>query len=348
MQSKLLITLLLCVITFSVFSQTATQVETYNVKVSSKLELRGLTHVRFQSFEDTNKIDGFDIRRARIEIRGNVAPKIDYRLQLEMAGSPRVLDATFVYKPYEWLNVNLGQSKPTFCYDNFNSPYTLYTVSRTQIDNSLAFRGSDLYGDQQGRDIGAWLTGKISLGKEEKKRPIIDYTVGIYNGAGINKTDNNSAKNIGASLGVSPVKDLWIFGRYYSGTTQTFAEPGVDVNMSRIGGSFKYTYKNFILDGEYLAASEESDSLSLLERNGYFFTLGYSPIKDKLQFLVRLDNFDKDANKELNISNMYVVGGTWFFTKNTRIQIEYDLVREEDADNQLKNNVFAIQFQAAF
>ena len=63
---------------------------------------------------------------------------------------------------------------------------------------------------------------------------------------------------------------------------------------------------------------------------------------------MRLDNFDKDANKELNISNMYVVGGTWFFTKNTRIQIEYDLVREEDADNQLKNNVFAIQFQAAF
>ncbi len=345
---KIIYSLLLILLCLSAFSQSATTQEDYGLKVSSKLELRGLTHVRYQSFQDTTKIDGFDIRRARLDFRGDVAPKIGYRLQLELAGAPRILDATIVYKPYDWLNINLGQSKLTFCYDNFQSPFNMFTISRTQIDNAMAFRSGDLYGDQQGRDIGAWLTGKINAGKEDKKRPIIDYTIGVYNGAGINKPDNNQAKNIGGSLGISPVKDLWLFSRYYAGKTQTLANPGVDVKVQRTGGNITYKYKNFIFDGEYLFGSEESDSLSLLERNGYFITVGYSPIKDKIQVVARIDNYDKDLNTALNISNMYVFGASYFFTKNTRIQIEYDVVREEDTDNQKKNNVFAVQFQAGF
>lgn len=113
--------------------------DTYQVKVSKQIELRGLTHIRYQLFDDTSKSDAFDLRRARLDFRGDVAHNIGYRLQVEFAGTPKILDATFVYKPFELLNVNIGQSKPALCFDNYYSPWNLLTVSRTQIDNSLAF-----------------------------------------------------------------------------------------------------------------------------------------------------------------------------------------------------------------
>ncbi len=322
--------------------------ETYNVKVSQKLELRGLTHVRFQSFQDTTKFDAFDLRRARLDFRGDIAPKIGYRLQLEFASAPKILDATFVYKPFEWMNVNVGQSKVTLCYDNLYSPWNLLTVSRTQIDNSLSYREGDLYGNQNGRDIGIWLSGKYSIGEEGNKRPIIDYTLGVYNGTGINVADNNQEKDFGGSVGVSPIKDLWLFGRFYSGIGQTTAEPGVNADRSRFGGNISYKYKNFILEGEYIAASDESDSLALLERNGFYLTAGFIPIKEKLQFILRLDNYDMDASTDLNSINKYILAGSWWFSKFTRIQVEYNFVSEEDADNSIDNNLLAIQFQAAF
>lgn len=342
----LLFTVLFC-LTIGVNAQSGTQAETYNVKVSQKIELRGLTHIRYQLFEDSTRIDAFDLRRARLDFRGDIAPKIGYRLHTELAGTPKILDATFIYKPYEWLNVNVGQSKYPVCYDNLYSPWNLLTISRTQIDNALSFRESDLYGNQNGRDIGLWLSGKVNIGAEETKRPLLDYTLGVYNGSGINVADNNQDKDISAALGISPIKDLWLYGRVLSGVGQTAADPGVDATRSRFGGNISYKYKSFLIEGEYMAASDESDSLGLLERNGYYVTLGYTPIKDKLQVVIRLDNYDPNADSDDNITDKYILAASYFFTKNTRIQLEYNLVLEE-AETQKENNLFAIQFQAAF
>ncbi|HRF76828.1 MAG TPA: porin [Chitinophagales bacterium] len=347
MKSTVLLLVVMLSLSVGMYAQSATQVETYNVKVSQKIELRGLTHVRYQLFEDSTKFDAFDLRRARLDFRGDIAPKVGYRLHTELAGTPKILDATFVYKPYEWLNVNVGQSKYPVCYDNLYSPWNLLTISRTQIDNSLSFRESDLYGNQNGRDIGLWLSGKYSIGSEEAKRPLLDYTLGIYNGSGINVADNNQDKDISAALGISPIKDLWIFGRFLNGIGRTTVQPTVDADRTRFGGNISYKYKSFIVEGEYLAASDESDSLALLERSGYYVTLGYTPIKDKLQIIARLDNYDPNTATEDNITNKYILAASYFFTKNTRIQLEYNLVLEE-AETQKENNLFAIQFQAAF
>ena len=64
----------------------------------------------------------------------------------------------------------------------------------------------------------------------------------------------------------------------------------MNTDRTRYGGDITYKYKNFLIEGEFLAGSDESDSLALLERNGYYVTVGYTPIKDKLQVITRLDN----------------------------------------------------------
>lgn len=341
--------LLATALIFSIYCTKAqTTAEHAFLKISQKLELRGLIHIRYQLFQEETRIDAFDMRRARLDFRGDVAPKFGYRLHLELANGPKILDATFIYKPYEYFTINIGQSKPTFCYDNLYSPSTLLTVNRTQIDNAFAFRENDLYGNQIGRDIGIWVSGKLNTGKEEFKRPFLDYTFGIYNGSGINVADNNKQKDFSGSLGISPVKDLWVFGRFHSGNGQTIADPNVTTDRTRYGTNLTYKYKNWLLEAEYMTATDESDSLALLERNGYYITLAHTPIKDKLQILLRLDNYDPNSNPENidNIVNRYVLAANWFITKNTRIQVEYDLINEEGEERE--NDLFAIQFQAGF
>lgn len=324
--------------------------ESYNVKITQKMELSALIHTRFQLFDDTTKTDGFDLRRARLVLRGDVAPKFGYRFQVEMANGPKILDAVFTYKPFDYINLNVGQSKTPYCYDNYYSPYTLLAVSRTQADNALSNRESDLYGNNQGRDIGAWLTGKINIGSEEKRRPVAEYVLGIYNGAGINVADNNEFKDFGAALRISPIKDLWISGRAYHGLgAKLLANPDSTADRIRIGGDLTYKYKSFLVEGEYLTAEDHgAGKETSLMRSAFTATLGYTVIKDKCQVIVRLDNYDKDTEKDLNAVNKYVIAGSWYFSKTTRIQLEYNIVSEEDQDNQIANNVFAIQFQAGF
>lgn len=341
----LLFSFLSCI---SLHSNAQVNVEPTYLKLSQKLELRGLTHVRYQLFQEEARSDAFDLRRARLDLRGDVASKIGYRLHVELAGGPRILDATFVYRPYDFLNINLGQSKHPFCYDNLYSPWNLPTISRTQIDNALAFRESDLYGNQNGRDIGLWVSGKINTGQDEAERPLLDYTLGVYNGAGINVSDNNKEKDFGGAMGISPVKDLWVHGRFYTGHGRTTSDPLVITDRTRFGGSATYKYKSWLFEAEYLQATDESDSLGQLERNGYYVTLGYTPIKDKLQLILRLDNYDPNSAPENdeNAINKFILGANWYFTKVTRIQLEYNLVREDGT--QIDNDLLAIQFQAAF
>lgn len=329
---------------------TTTPAETYNLKLSQKIELTGLVQTRYQAFQDSTKIDAFDLRRARLILKGDVAPKFGYRLQVEMANTPKILDAVFTYKPFEYLNVNIGQSKTPYSYDNYYSPFTLLAVSRTQIDNALSNRESDLYGNNQGRDIGAWLTGKYSIGPDDAKRPILEYVLGVYNGSGINVADNNNYKDFSAALRLSPVKDLWISGRAYHGLgAKLLANPDSTADRIRLGGDVTYKFKSFLFEAEYLTAQDNGDGAgNELDRAGYYVTLGYTPIKDKLQVIARLDNYDKDTNKDLNAVDKYIIAGSWYFSKTTRIQLEYDIVAEEDADNPIDNNLFAIQFQAGF
>lgn len=339
---------LIVVCHITLWSQAQTPTEPNFLKVTEKLELRGLLHTRYQLFEDKDKQDAFDFRRARLDLRGDVAPKVGFRLHVELANGPRVLDAVFTYKAYEFLNINVGQGKLQFCYDNLYSPWNLPTINRAQIDNALSFRENDLYGNQNGRDIGLWVSGKINTKREETKRPVLDYTVGVYNGAGINTGENNSKKDVGATVGVSPLEDLWVYGRYYSGHGQLDNDPGVRTGRSRFGGNISYKYNQWLLEAEYLSGKEESDSFPTLERDGYYLTLGYTPIADKLQLLVRYDHYNANTASDVPNSEItkYVLAANWFFTKVTRIQVEYNLVREED--EQLDNNLLAIQFQAAF
>lgn len=72
----------------------------------------------------------FFIKRVRLNLAGVIAPKLDYRVQIEFA-SPKIVDAYLCYKPFDELNVQLGEYKlpfrsriPTMCRSDMSSSNT--------------------------------------------------------------------------------------------------------------------------------------------------------------------------------------------------------------------------------
>lgn len=61
---------------------------------------------------------------------GAIAPKLDYRVQIEFA-SPKIVDAYLCYKPVRGLNVQLGEYKLPFSIENTDYVPLRYESSNT-------------------------------------------------------------------------------------------------------------------------------------------------------------------------------------------------------------------------
>ena len=131
-----------------------------------------------------------------------------------MAGSPKICDLYFRYKPMKELGVQLGQFKIPFSYENENcGPTTVEFIEYSYITTYLV-RNNGAYdgiNGATGRDIGLQLYGSIF---ERDGYSILNYNVGVFNGSGINGKDHNSSKDFIARLIVKPFKGFAVSGSY--------------------------------------------------------------------------------------------------------------------------------------
>lgn len=291
------------------------------LQLGNHLQLKGLIQGGY-SWNDTAVIpSAFYLRRLRLDFTGNIFDGFSYRLQMDLINAMRILNAEVTYAVAPLLSLHFGMSKVPYCYDNFYNPYTLPTISRAYLDEHLATRASDMYGNQYGRDLGLWVTGTYHL---PGNRPLLEYIAGIYNGAGLAVSDNNKQKDVALTLRVSPVKNVWMSGRYFSGTGEVKAFPGLPVERKRYGGDISFENERYLLEAEFLYGLDTGDSIGRSERAGWYITCGYMLISDRLQVVARLDNFDEDYPKDGSGIRSYILAGSWYITKSTRMQLEYN------------------------
>ena len=171
------------------------------------------------SWADNDKTT-FYIRRARVSLSGNVAEaKLDYRLQVDMAGTPKICDLYMRYKPFKELGVQLGQFKLPFSLENeLYGPTKFEFIEYSYLTSLLVRNDKTLDGiAATGRDLGAQIFGGFI---HKDGYSIINYNLGVFNGSGINGKDHNKSKDIIGRITIKPFKGFSVSGSYMYGETK--------------------------------------------------------------------------------------------------------------------------------
>jgi len=317
--------------------------KSFPATAARSIQFAGYTQFRYQAFDENTKRDGFDIRRARLDVKGNFTPYFSYRLQADFAGSPKLMDAYAEIKLNDYLNFTVGQFKIPFSMENLAALTKFELIDFSQAVDALVARGNDVIKNQNGRDIGIQLGGTLV---RSGNNPVVEYRLGVFNGSGINIADTaNDAKDIAARLIVSPLKAISLGASYYNGwgkAVKPDAEfAGRSQARNRFGLEASYTTSRLSLKSEYIQGIDGKT-----KKAGWYVWAGYYLIPQKLQVVLKYDTFDKNTEKSDNISINYVAGLNYNFNNWSRIQAFY-ILREEEGPS-VNNNQISVQYQIGF
>ncbi|MBQ8424082.1 MAG: porin [Coprobacter sp.] len=304
-------------------------------KIVSKLpRISGFINFRYQYSDKNGGSNSFDVRRARLDFKGNISTKVDYRLFLEFSGTPKVLDAYVRWKIDRRVNVQVGEFKIPFSLENTYGPTTLET-----IDNSMAISKlcnySDLSGmSANGRDIGIGLYGGF-LPRDGYN--IVDYAIGVFNGNGINISDNNKAKDFSGRLNINPLRSLTLSASYYYGR---YKKSGAtySIDRERVAAGAQWVDNKWLVRSEYLYG-KTADTKS----EGVYAVVGYY-VHPQVQPLLKYDYFKSDKALDSSRESDFTVGLNYSPIKWIRLQANYTykLISGSDNVNYLALQLFAI------
>lgn len=253
----------------------------------------------------------FYLKRARVSLTGNVPQdNIDYRLQVDMAGSPKICDLYFRYKPSAAFNVQLGQFKIPFAIENdIYGPTTVEFIDYSYITTLLA-RNADRFDgiSAGGRDIGLQLYGGFG---EARGYNILSYNLGIFNGAGINKADNNDAKDVVARLIFKPSKELSFSASWMSAATNYEAHIQ---RSDRAALGVIYDASSFIVRSEYALAKFDDRNVDA------FYVMGGYKLKRDWMLVARYETLN---DGEKHGANRVTFGAVFKPYSYLRFQLNY-------------------------
>ena len=252
---------------------------------------------------------------------------MSYRFLVNFAGSPKILDAYAEYKIVDAFNIQAGQFKTPFSIENPISPLALETTENSQIIENLAGGTGDVI-SCNGRDLGIQASGKFF---KQDNFSILEYKIGVFNGAGINVSENNSTKDIAGTITVNPFKALSFSGTVYNGRAKISSTSSSIVGTkvvttttsknqarNRFGFGVKYENDTYLLRSEYIKGKDDKT-----DKAGYYIVGGYYIIPQKLQAIIKYDSYDKDIDVDNNSTDIYTIGLRYHIIKNTVLQLNY-------------------------
>lgn len=273
-------------------------------------------------------VDTFSLRRARLTLGGEIVKNLRFKLAVDLVKSPALIDAAVEFEPSKAVGLRAGQFVVPFSLESVTSVADIDMVNRSTVVEALA-PGRD--NGASGRDAGLVLYGRYA---------VVEYTLGFFNGAGINKADTNSHKDLAGRFVFRPFKSLAVGASLYRGKQAIIVDDPL-VARNKEGLEAVLSIKGFSLKGEYIHARD-----GLVSKAGGYAQAGLFALPGKLQALVRYDTLDLDRGVPGDGTNVIAVGVNWFIAGRTKLQANYEIHRLE-AGGRDKSG-FLVQFQAAF
>ena len=318
--------LMICLFGMTRISEAGGSDEALKIPSDRSLKLGTYTQVGYTHWEEGR--EGFRIRQARVILKGDILKNINYKFQLDAVQSPVLLDAKIGIHLSPYAKLSFGQFKIPFSIENLISGSELDTINRSNIVKYLC-PGRDI--GEKGRDIGITVDGKYSS---------LEYTLGVFNGSGINKIDTNDQLDIAGRLVFTPFRSLSIGFSHYNGRYSPDLSAPV-MNNNRAGVDIFFVRGRSSLKGEYIFARDDRT-----EKSGRYLQGSYYLIQKKLQAIVKYDFFDRNMAIRGDQIVVTTLGVNYFFSKKTKVQINYEYHKgglEKDP-----KNVILAQIQAGF
>jgi len=294
--------------------------------VSGDLKLTGFVQASYTWVDEA--ADTFTIRRVRLSLAGDIAPKIKIKFQADLLKTPVLLDAMADVLLSPAAGLRLGQFYVPFGLETRTSTADIETVFRSQISEKLA-PGRDI--GASGRDIGAQIFGKIS---------VFEYTAGVFNGAGINKLDNNAKKDVGLRFSILPAPGLTLGGSFYDGRTSAASgSPAYVRRRSGLDGIL--TAGRLIIRTEWVRGRDD-----LIEKDGWYVQGAYGAVSKKLQAVVKWDSYDPDRAARDDRTRILTVGLNWWLSERTRFLANALWSKRQGAETTARSLI--LQIQAGF
>ncbi len=300
--------------------------ESPSLAISKAFKLSGWTQVQYVDWK--TGMDSFSVRRSRLTLSGDIMKNMHYKIQMDIAKTPTLLDASVDYEFSKAVQLRVGQFMVPFSLENVTGTSDIDMINRSQPEEKLV-PGRD--NSAQGRDVGVSVFGTYS---------VVDYTAAILNGAGINKADTNSHKDLAGRVVFRPIDHLAVGGSVYLGKQSAAAEAPL-VKRDKAGLELALVYPRASLKAEYYFAKDDT-----ISRDGWYVQGGYFVLPKKVQVLLKADALDMNRDLDGDRINRYSAGVNWFIAGRTKLQVNYEIYDGELEKND--NHAILAQFQVAF
>jgi hypothetical protein len=295
-----------------------------------KIALTGLFHQQYYSREGSAKASTFDTKYMLFGASGALNQWAKVSFLGNFAKTPTLLDAYATFTPSKYWAIDFGQFKAPFGTEFLKSP-SVYPFAST-------FKALS-YGT--GRDVGA----DISLNYQWKNGNAVKLTGGVFNGAGTNVTDANTDKNFVGRVEMKFAKMFTLAPNLIAGKTND--PDSTKKNLDAWGSSFNWSWKNEIVEAEYVHNQTGS-----VEKQGWYLWGGHTfatglKLVPELQVLARYEQMDPNLNKSGDGSDRITIGTNLYIDKKfTKLQINYQINGEQSKS--IDNNEWLLNLQLAF
>lgn len=256
----------------------------------------------FQS-ERMSGYNGFTTTNLRFRFSGELDNNYGYLFWVNFVPSPKLLDAKMYYKFSENFILDLGQFKAPFSTEYLISEHNIDFVNRSQVASTLSL----------GRQTGLQARGNITS-------KFLKYAVGVFNGNGINNSNNNKHLMYVGRVLYSQLEANTGYSFSVNGAITKNSVAGNIEDQMNLGGDFRITMDRLFISSEYISSKKEIAGASITD-NGFHATLGYK-VKKNMQALFRYDAFNPGA-VGINDSNYFILGYNVWPTSATEFQINY-------------------------
>ena len=383
------------------------QYERQTVKSVRDTNLYGTVQVRAQAEDqrlNQKAKSSFDIGTALIGVRGNLfkdynaGKNLEYQLSYGYSkrndgtnnSNFNLLDAFLRYHVFSTnagletakLNVTLGQQLLPFGLD-VQSPEDL----RPTITYAAASTNLGLFTRQNGLVVRGDIYPFVDYAANYRA-PLLEYAVGVVNGNGSNKTDDNNSKDyIGRVAFTLPVdyaswlRELKVGASYLKGEAKIsgFGTTENKAQRDRIGVDLYYNHAPFGATYEYLQGKTDyfaaADQLGHAKSEGHtftaFYTLGdqfYNSIKSNAKFddywpksvqgYYRFDRFNPHTQQadyldpvsgRIGEYDIHSLGLNLFFAQTTKFQLQLNhYIHDIETAQQKDSNEVLAQLQYTF